>query len=106
MKETEENKLHISEILEGDTFCSHPIFLIIFISWDKADFTSQGFVLNNTAKSGPMFLCFFQSCLSSNGCLSSSGSFLKLCTFTGRSIIAVSRGTAGTILEMLWEISF
>lgn len=62
MKETEENKLHISEILEGDMFCSHPIFLIILISQDKVDFTSQGFVLNNTAKSGPVF---FQSCLSS-----------------------------------------
>lgn len=78
MKETEENKLHISEILEGDTFCSHPIFLIIFISWDKVDFTSPGFVLNNTAKSGPMFLCFFQSCLSSKAPMDHSWSFVRL----------------------------
>lgn len=55
MKETEENRLHISSILEENTFYSHPIFLIIVFSPNKVDFTSQGFVLNNIAKTVPYF---------------------------------------------------
>lgn len=58
MKETEENKLHVSDILGGNTFYSHPIFLIILFSRNKVDFTSHGFVLNNIAKMVP---CFFRA---------------------------------------------
>jgi len=60
MKEKEENKLHISDILEGNTFYSNPICLIILFSPNKADFTyCQGFALNNIAK------IFFKAVLSS-----------------------------------------
>lgn len=50
MQETEENKLHISDILEENKFYSHLVFLIIPFSPSKADFAKQGFVRNNTAE--------------------------------------------------------
>lgn len=50
-----ENKFHISDILEGNTFYSHPIFLIILLSPNQVDFTGQDFVINNIAK------CFFRA---------------------------------------------